>query len=245
MLGKQYPALQHRPYRLLWSGLLVSNMGTWMQNVAQSWLIYKMTDNDPRYLGWLGLTFAIPMIILPPLGGFLADRFPRPKILTITQWSMMTVALIQALLTWSNLNSPALILIATFIGAVLLAVDNPTRQALIPTLVPRHDLMNALALNSATYNGAALIGPALAGFLLGVMGPGWLFFGNAISYLAVIYAVTQMPFEAEQGTPTTNLREALLGGIQYAWVHALTGVLLITSTIMSIFGRSYQQGLPV
>lgn len=245
MLGKQYPALQHRPYRLLWSGLLVSNMGTWMQNVAQSWLIYKMTDNDPRYLGWLGLTFAIPMIVLPPLGGFLADRFPRPKILTITQWSMMTVALIQAMLTWSNLNSPALILVATFIGAVLLAVDNPTRQALIPTLVPRHDLMNALALNSATYNGAALIGPALAGFLLGVMGPGWLFFGNAISYLAVIYAVTQMPFEAEQGTPTTNLREALLGGIQYAWVHALTGVLLITSTIMSIFGRSYQQVLPV
>ncbi len=245
MLGKHYPALQHRAYRLLWSGLLVSNMGTWMQNVAQSWLIYKMTDNDPRYLGWLGLTFAIPMIILPPLGGFLADRFPRPKILTITQWSMMTVALIQAILTWSNLNSPTLILIATFIGAVLLAVDNPTRQALIPTLVPRHDLMNALALNSATYNGAALIGPALAGFLLGVMGPGWLFFGNAISYLAVIYAVTQMPFEAEQSASTTSLREALLGGIQYAWVHALTGVLLITSTIMSVFGRSYQQVLPV
>ncbi|MFN5058296.1 MAG: MFS transporter [Chloroflexota bacterium] len=245
MLSKQYPALQHRPYRLLWSGLLVSNMGTWMQNVAQSWLIYKMTDNDPRYLGWLGLTFAIPMIVLPPLGGFLADRFPRPKILTITQWSMMAVALIQALLTWSNLNSPALILVATFVGAVLLAVDNPTRQALIPTLVPRHDLMNALALNSATYNGAALIGPALAGFLLGIMGPGWLFLGNAVSYLAVIYAVTQMPFEAEQGASTMSLREALLGGVTYAWVHALTGVLLITSTIMSIFGRSYQQLLPV
>jgi MFS family permease len=245
MLSKQYPALQHRPYRLLWSGLLVSNMGTWMQNVAQSWLIYKMTDNDPRYLGWLGLTFAIPMIVLPPLGGFLADRFPRPKILTITQWSMMAVALIQALLTWSNLNSPALILVATFVGAVLLAVDNPTRQALIPTLVPRHDLMNALALNSATYNGAALIGPALAGFLLGIMGPGWLFFGNAVSYLAVIYAVTQMPFEAEQGASTMSLREALLGGVTYALMHALTGVLLITSTIMSIFGRSYQQLLPI
>lgn len=245
MLSKQYPALQHRPYRLLWSGLLVSNMGTWMQNVAQSWLIYKMTDNDPRYLGWLGLTFAIPMIVLPPLGGFLADRFPRPKILTITQWSMMAVALIQALLTWSNLNSPALILVATFVGAVLLAVDNPTRQALIPTLVPRHDLMNALALNSATYNGAALIGPALAGFLLGIMGPGWLFFGNAVSYLAVIYAVTQMPFEAEQGASTMSLHEALLGGVTYALMHALTGVLLITSTIMSIFGRSYQQLLPI
>lgn len=242
---RQYPALQHRPYRLLWSGLLVSNMGTWMQNVAQSWLIYKMTNNDPRYLGWLGLTFAIPMIVLPPLGGFLADRFPRPKILQITQWSMMIVALVQALLTWSNLNSPTYILIATFMGAVLLAVDNPTRQALIPTLVPRHDLMNALALNSATYNGAALIGPALAGFLLGAIGPGWLFFGNAVSYLAVIYAVSQMPFEEAQQHTHTTLRDALLGGIQYAWAHTLTGILLITSTIMSIFGRSYQQVLPI
>ena len=232
MLGKHYPALQHRPYRLLWSGLLVSNMGTWMQNVAQSWLIYKMTDNDPRYLGWLGLTFAIPMILLPPLGGFLADRFPRPKILTITQWSMMAVALVQALLTWGDLNSPTLILVATFV-------------ALIPTLVPRHDLMNALALNSATYNGAALIGPALAGFLLGVMGPGWLFFGNAVSYLAVIYAVIHMPFESDHGSSGSTLRDALLGGIVYAWGHALTGVLLITSTVMSIFGRSYQQLLPV
>lgn len=245
MLGKHYPALQHRPYRLLWSGLLVSNMGTWMQNVAQSWLIYKMTDNDPRYLGWLGLTFAIPMILLPPLGGFLADRFPRPKILTITQWSMMAVALVQALLTWGDLNSPTLILAATFVGAVLLAVDNPTRQALIPTLVPRHDLMNALALNSATYNGAALIGPALAGFLLGVMGPGWLFFGNAVSYLAVIYAVMHMPFESDHGSSGSTLRDALLGGVLYAWGHALTGILLITSTVMSIFGRSYQQLLPV
>jgi MFS family permease len=158
---------------------------------------------------------------------------------------MMAVALLQALLTWSDLNSPALILMATFVGAVLLAVDNPTRQALIPTLVPRHDLMNALALNSATYNGAALVGPALAGFLLGIMGPGWLFFGNAVSYLAVIYAVTQMPFEAEQAASAMSLREALLGGVTYAWGHALTGILLITSTIMSIFGRSYQQLLPV
>jgi len=204
-----------------------------------------MTDNDPRYLGWLGLTFAIPMILLPPLGGFLADRFPRPKILTITQWSMMAVALVQALLTWGDLNSPTLILAATFVGAVLLAVDNPTRQALIPTLVPRHDLMNALALNSATYNGAALIGPALAGFLLGVMGPGWLFFGNAVSYLAVIYAVMHMPFESDHGSSGSTLRDALLGGVLYAWGHALTGILLITSTVMSIFGRSYQQLLPV
>ena len=163
MFARQYPALRHRPYRLLWSGLLVSNMGTWMQNVAQNWLIYKMTNNDPRYLGWMGLAFAIPMIVLPPIGGYLADRLPRNKILQVTQWSMVTLALLQAGLTLAGRNTPWLILIATFLNATLLAVDNPTRQALIPTLIPREDLLNALALNSATYNGAALIGPALAG----------------------------------------------------------------------------------
>ena len=245
MFARQYPALRHRPYRLLWSGLLVSNMGTWMQNVAQNWLIYKMTNNDPHYLGWMGLAFAIPMIALPPIGGYLADRLPRNNILRVTHWSMAILALLQAGLTFSGHNTPWLILIATFLNATLLAVDNPTRQALIPTLIPREDLLNALALNSATYNGAALIGPALAGFLLGVMGPGWLFFGNAISYFAVIYAITHMPAEAPHPPSTATLGEALLGGVRFAISHRLTGVLLLTSTIMSIFGRSYQQLLPI
>ena len=245
MFARQYPALRHRPYRLLWSGLLVSNMGTWMQNVAQNWLIYKMTNNDPRYLGWMGLAFAIPMIALPPIGGYLADRLPRNKILQVTQWSMAILALLQAGLTFSGHNTPWFILIATFLNATLLAVDNPTRQALIPTLIPREDLLNALALNSATYNGAALIGPALAGFLLGVAGPGWLFFGNAISYFAVIYAITHMPAEPPHPPSTATLGEALLGGVRFALSHRLTGVLLLTSTIMSIFGRSYQQLLPI
>jgi MFS family permease len=245
MLSRQYPALQHRPYRLLWSGLLVSNMGTWMQNVAQSWLIYKMTNNDARYLGWLGLAFAIPMIALPAVGGMLADRYPRASILRITQWSMALVALIQAILTLSNLNTPMYILIATFIGATLLAVDNPTRQALIPTLVPRHDLMNALALNAATYNGAALLGPAIAGFLLSVVGAGWLFAANAVSYLAVLYAVSQMPAVDEATRTPSTLTDALLGGVRYARGHALTGILLLTSAVLSLFGRSYQQVLPI
>lgn len=245
MVTRQYPSLQHRPYRLLWSGLLISNMGTWMQNVAQNWLIYKMTNNDPRYLGWMGLAFAVPMILLPPVGGYLADRFPRARILQITQWSMLLLASVQAVLTFANLNTPWLILVATFLNATLLAVDNPTRQALIPTLVPRADLMNALALNSATYNGAALIGPALAGFLLGVLGAGWLFAGNALSFLAVIYAVSQMPMADAHAPQQTTLADAMTSGVRYALQHKLTGVLLCISTVMSIFGRSYQQLLPI
>jgi MFS family permease len=105
--------------------------------------------------------------------------------------------------------------------------------------------MNALALNSATYNGAALLGPAIAGMLLNIWGPGWLFLLNAISYVAVIYAVRHMPDEAAQVASTTSYTEALLGGIRYAWAHSLTATLLFTSAVLSIFGRSYQQLLPV
>lgn len=242
----RYPALRHRPYRLLWSGLIASNMGTWMQNVAQSWLIYKMTNNDAHFLGWLGLAFAVPMIVLPAFGGMLADRFPKPRILTITQWSMAAVAALQAILTLGGWNNPTAILIATVVSATLLAVDNPTRQALIPTLVPRTDLLNALALNAATYNGAALLGPAIAGFLIGWIGAGWLFAANAVSFVAVIYAVSQMPAEpAAENRAPVPVSDALLGGIRYARNHALTGVLLLTSTVLSLFGRSYQQVLPI
>ena len=95
----RYPALRHRNFVLLWSSLLVSNMGTWMQNVAQSWLIYKLTGNNPLYLGLLGLSFAVPMIVVPPLGGVLADRTDRIKLLFVTQTGALALAALLALLT--------------------------------------------------------------------------------------------------------------------------------------------------
>ena len=164
-------------------------MGTWMQNVAQSWLIYRLTGNDPWYLGLLGLSFAIPMIVVPPIGGVVVDRVDRIRLLRVTQTCSLSLAVLLAILTWSGLVRPWYILLSTFIGALLLAFDNPARQSLIPELVPRQDLLNALALNSATYTGAALVGPALAGILLSVVGAGWLFMINAFSYLAVIGAL--------------------------------------------------------
>src|SRR6185295_5210724 len=128
----RYPALLHRNFTLIWSGLLISNMGTWMQNVAQSWLIYKLTGNDPLYLGWLGLSFAVPMVLGPPLGGAVADRVDRIKLLYITQTSSLLLAALLAALTWAGVVQPWHILLTTFAGALLLAFDNPTRQALIP-----------------------------------------------------------------------------------------------------------------
>jgi len=241
----RYPALRHRNFTLIWSGLLVSNMGTWMQSVAQSWLIYKLTGNDPLYLGWLGLSFAIPMVLAPPLGGAIADRVDRIRLLYITQTSSLLLAVLLAPLTWAGAVRPWHILLTTFAGALLLAFDNPTRQALIPELVPRQDLLNAISLNSATFTGAALVGPAIAGLLLDVVGAGWLFMLNAISYLAVIGALLLMRDPPREPRRMVSLRDALFGGFVYAWRHKLILFLLLLSALAALFGRSYQQLLPV
>jgi MFS family permease len=241
----RYPALRHRNFTMLWSGLIVSNMGTWMQNVAQSWLIYKLTGNNPLFLGYLGLSFALPMTLLPPFGGAIVDRVDRVKLLYITQTGMLLVALIMAVLAWTDRVQPWHILTASFIQALCLAFDNPSRQSLIPELVPRVDLLNALSLNSATYNGAALVGPAIAGILLTLVGPGWLYMVNAISYLAVIGALVSMRGLPQRQRSTTSLREAILGGWLFIWRHKLILGLLGLSALASLFGRAYTQLLPV
>src|SRR5512141_582 len=187
----RFAALGYRNFRLLWSGLIVSNMGTWMQNVANGWLVLQLT-NSPLWLGVLGFSFAIPLIIIPPFAGAVVDRVHRIRLLFFTQSMQLLNALVLALLTWSGKIQVWHILLNSFIGALLLAFDDPSRQALIPDLVAPRDLLNALSLNSATYTGAALVGPALAGILLEPLGAGTLFFLNSISFLAVIFALAAM-----------------------------------------------------
>lgn len=241
----RYPALRHRNFRLIWAGLIVSNMGTWMQNIAQSWLIYKLTGNNPLFLGYLGLSFALPMTLLPPIGGVVVDRVDRVRLLYITQSAAALSAALMAALAWTDRISPGWILLASFVQALLLAFDNPARQSLIPELVPRQDLLNALSLNSATYTGAALVGPALGGALLGVVGPGWLYMLNAVSYLAVLGALVTMRDVPRTRRRATSAWEALFGGVQFIGRHRLILVMLILSSLTALFARSYQQLLPV
>jgi MFS family permease len=241
----RFAALRHRNFTLLWSGLLVSNVGTWMQNVAQSWLVLQLT-NSPLWLGLLGLSFAVPMIVFPLVGGAVSDRVNRIRLLYVTQTGQMLVAFALALLTWLNLVNVWYILISSFLSSTFLAFDNPTRQALIPDLVPRRDLLNALSLNSATYNGAALLGPAIAGALLGPLGAGTLFFLNGISYGAVIIALLAMhDVRTHAGGQRVDLGKAMLAGLRYAWRSSLIRALLVLSALAAIFGRSYQNLLPI
>src|SRR5512142_1127682 len=218
---QRFAALRYRNFALLWSGLIASNVGTWMQNVAVGWLMLRLT-NSPLWLGLQGLCFAVPMIVLPLIGGAVADRVNRVRLLYVTQSGPMVVAFILAALTWTNNIAAWHLLVATFLGGCLLAFDNPSRQALIPDLVQRSDLLNALSLNSATYNGAALIGPALAGALYGPLGAGALFFINGVSFLAVLFALMAMQdVPTHSGGKRVSLGASLLAGLGYTWRNRL------------------------
>ena len=216
LLPRRYAALHYRNFRMLWWGLMVSNVGTWMQNVANGWLVLQLT-NSPLWLGILGLSFALPMIVFPPLAGAVVDRIHRIHLLFFTQSMQMVTALILAALTWLGKIQVWHILLASLAGATLLALDNPARQSLIPDLVQPADLLNALSLNSATYTGAALVGPALAGVLLGPLGAGTLFFLNAVSFQAVIFALGLLRgVRTHSGPIHDSLRSSFASGLDFA-----------------------------
>lgn len=245
-LSPRFTALQYKNFKLLWAGLIVSNTGTWMQNVAQGWLVLQLT-NSPFWLGLLGISFAVPMILLPLVGGAIVDRIDRVKLLYVTQTGAMLTALILAIMTWTGNVHISYILIASFVSSALLAFDNPARQALVPDLVPSKDLLNAISLNSATYTGASLVGPAIAGALLAPLGAGTLFFLNAISYLSVIFALRAMQNVKTHGSGTQHdkLGKSMLTGLTYAWNNRLILALLALAALAAIFGRSYQNLLPI
>lgn len=241
----RFAALHHRNFALLWIGLIVSNVGTWMQNVALGWLVLQLTDS-PLWLGLLGLSFAMPMIVLPLVGGAVVDRVHRIRLLYFTQTASMLVAFALAALTWLGFANVWHILIAEFLVAVLLAFDNPARQALVPDLIPQRDLLNAISLNSATYNGAALLGPALAGILLGPFGAGTLFFLNGVSYLSVLFALRAMQdVRTHSGGKSVSIGQGMTTGLSYALRNRAILWLLVLSALAAIFGRSYQSLLPI
>ena len=241
----RFSALHNRNFTLLWSGLIVSNVGTWMQNVGTGWLILQL-KNSPLWLGLLGLSFAVPMIILPLVGGAIADRVNRMKLLYFTQTMMMLSAFFLAAITWMGIVNVWYVLVISAVSSSLLAFDNPARQALIPDLVPGKDLLNAMSLNAATYNGAALVGPAIAGALLGPLGVGALFFINGVSYLAVLVALFAMrDVRAHTGGTHKSIGVSMLAGLTYAWRTRLVFLLLVLSSLAAVFGRSYQNLLPI
>lgn len=242
---KTFTALRHRNYRLFFFGQVTSLSGTWMQWVAQGWLVYELTKSAFA-LGVVGFATRLPVIFLSLIAGVLADRVEKRRILLVTQVVSMILAFVLAGLTLSGRVEFWQVVVLGALAGATHSFDAPTRQSFYKELVGEEDLMNAIALNSTIFNAARLVGPALAGVLIKYIGTGGCFLINGVTYLAVIAAYLQMrlpPLEKVQdrGTHWEELKE----GLTYVWNHAVvrTGVTLIA--FASLFTFSYGTLLPV
>ena len=184
-------ALRHRNFQLFFSGQLISLIGTWMQSIAESWLVYRLTGSA-LLLGAAGFASQIPVFLVAPVGGIVADRFNRQRVVIGTQISAMILALVFATLTLTHLIRVWHIFVLAALLGVVNAFDIPARQSFLVDMVGKEDLMNAIALNSSMFNGARIIGPAIAGILVARIGEGWCFLANSLSYIAVITGLLLM-----------------------------------------------------
>ena len=184
-------SLRHRNFQLFFSGQLISLIGTWMQNIAQAWLVYRLTGSS-LLLGIVGFAGQIPIFLFAPIGGLAADRWNRHHVVIGTQVASMILAFILAALTLFHVVQVWEIVVLAALLGVVNAFDVPARQSFLIEMVVREDLMNAIALNSSMFNGARVIGPAIAGILVARIGEGWCFFANAASYIAVIIGLLMM-----------------------------------------------------
>ena len=243
-LPRGLSAFQHRNYRLFWFGQLVSVTGTWMQTLAQSWLVLSLTSSAFR-LGLVNVFQFAPVLALGLVGGVLADRFPKRSLLVATQTTSALLAAALALLVWSGqVQLWQVYALALGLGIVN-ALDMPTRQAFVVDMVGKDDLMNAIALNSSLFNAARIVGPALAGLLLATVGMAACFGINAVSYLAVIAGLLLMRLEPGRRQPAggdiARLREGL------AYVRRTPGVYfpIILVGLVGTFGMNFAVWVPL
>jgi MFS family permease len=197
-LPPTFRALRHRNFRLFFFGQLISLVGTWMQTIAQQWLVYRLTGSATM-LGTISLVGALPLIPMSLWGGSLADRFPKRSIIVVTQTTMMILAFILSALTWTGaVQVWHVMVLAVALGAAN-AVDIPARQAFVVEMVEgKEDLSNAIGLNSTVFNAARAIGPALAGIAVAVTGEAGAFFINGVTFVAVIASLSMMRLPVQQ-----------------------------------------------
>jgi MFS family permease len=239
-------AFGHRDYRIFWFTQLFSLTGTWVQSLAQSWLVLTLT-NSPAALGLIGVCQFGPTLILGLPAGVLVDRLPKRRLLLVTQIAAAAIIGVLALLVATGLVELWQIYVAAIALGVVSAIDMPARQAFVVDQVGEDDLMNAIALNSALFNTTRVAGPALAGLLLAAFGPQICFVLNAVSYIPVIIGLSVMRTQGrpkrrgEDGSPVERLREGL------AYVHTSPAVRLpiILAGLMAIFGMNFGVWAPL
>ena len=237
--------MQHRNYRLFFLGQLISLIGTWMQSVAQAWLVYRLTGSAVL-LGVVAFASQVPIFLLSPLGGVVADRRERRRVLLATQTAAMLLALTLALLTLSGRVEVWQVLALAALLGVANGFDIPTRQAFVVELVGRQDLVNAIALNSSMFNGARIVGPAVAGVVVATVGEGWCFLANSVSYLAVIGSLLAIRLApGTRAAATASPVAQILEGWRFVARTAPIRALLLLLGLVSLTGMPYAVLMPV
>ena len=237
-------ALRHPDYRYFWLGNFLSNIGTWMQNVAQGWLVLELS-NSAFWLGVVGFAASAPMLVFSLIGGVIADRVDRRRLMIRTQSAMMLFAFILAALSYARIiNVPEIVLLA-FATGVAMSLNMPSYQALVPQLVPREDLTNAIGLNSAQFNLSRIIGPSIGGLVMAWLGVSANFLLNGISFLALLLVLVRMRVPTpELDDSSATLWQRLADGFRYALDHRQMSALLTLVALASIFGIPYLMFMP-
>lgn len=245
---RAFPAMYHRNFRLFWCGQCISLVGTWMQNIGQSWLVLELTGS-PLKLGIVGAMQWLPVMVFSFAAGPLVDRYAKRKILLITQTVLMMLALILAVLVWSGWVRYWHVLALAFLLGCVNTIDNPTRQAFIIELVGRDHLMNAISLNSTVFNLARILGPAVAGLLIGFLGIAPCFFINGFSYLAVLWALAILRVSNVAKDVAPLRLRAYLGnmaeGIRYLGANPTILWPIVLVGLLSMFVMNYSVVIPI
>jgi MFS family permease len=245
-MPRMIAALKHRDFRLFWFGNFLSNVGTWMQNVAQSWLVLQLAPvNSAFWLGVIGFAASAPMLVFTILGGVIADRVDKRKLMYVTQISMMVLAFMMWGLTYFHHINVRLIVSLAFANGLAMALNTPAYQALVPQLVPRKDLTNAIALNSAQFNLSRVLGPTLGGFAMAAVGISGNFMLNALSFVAVLIALMQITYPPVYPPGETGLWETMNEGFRYLFERRDMSMLLLMTAFLSVLGIPYVTFVPL
>ncbi len=241
-----FRAMKYPNYRIFYYGQSISLIGTWVQNIAMGWLIYRLTGSG-LLLGTVAFAQQIPALFITPFAGVLADRFNRRAVLITAQFAAMLVAFILAYLVLADKITVPLILVLAAVNGIILAFDTPFRNSFVPDMISgREDLGNAIALNSSLYNLARFIGPPIGGLLIAAVGEGWCFFINGVSFLAVILSFYAMKINVKRRIKAQkSVFKDLKEGIKYAVKEKPIRYLLILVGLSSFFGLPFQALLPI
>jgi MFS family permease len=245
-ISNPFHALKHKSFRYYWLGMCVSMTGTWMQNVAQPWLAYELT-NSPFLLSLIGAMQFTPVLLFSLFAGVLVDKFPKKNLLIFTQSSSLVITLILAILVFTGrIQYWHLLITATSLGLVN-TIDMPTRQSFIIELVGPEDLMNGIALNSAIFNVARIIGPALGGIIMGYWGVAICFLANSISYGAVLISLVFIKPIVPEKAPEIkeHVIKKIKGGLQYIFSRDVLFITLLILAVVATFAMNFNVLVPV